>query len=167
MSPPIEATERHDCLRCGKHIVAGGVWRNARRTDYCSLFCSARPLDELDLALERAIVYLLRGLTPGTAMSLVEAVEHVGHADSDELTGRALEAGRRLEASGDVTLWPGASATASAAGDTWVQLAMPALSGPRSRKASGVRRRVSRVQNPTRVEPRADRAHPRESMDVG
>lgn len=137
------------CRRCGRTFAAASFWGGGQRRSFCSTFCAARPLEEVDHALERALMFLLEMAPPGASVTLRAAAGHVGGDHWSELLPLALEAARRLAAAGDVVLERDAGGQRHGA---VVRMVSPPE--PRGRRASGIRpSAASRRQAATAMEP--------------
>ncbi|TVQ80144.1 MAG: DUF2256 and DUF3253 domain-containing protein [Phycisphaeraceae bacterium] len=97
------------CVCCGRRIVWRKKWeRDWESVRYCSEKCRRTRMDETDLALEEAIVSLLRGRAGGGTICPSEAARAVAGDDDAEAWRAMMErtrmAARRLVASKKVVM---------------------------------------------------------------
>lgn len=96
------------CLRCGRKIEWRRKWaRDWDSVRYCSSACRRRRLDDVDAALEDAIVELLRSRPRGATICPSEAAREVLPDGWRDRMEDARSAARRLVAAGKLEITQG------------------------------------------------------------
>lgn len=99
------STPTKSCAVCGRAIEWRKKWaRDWESVRYCSQACRRRKLDDTDVALERAILDLLRQRARGATICPSDAARSVAPDGWRPLMERAREAARRLVDRGEVVI---------------------------------------------------------------
>ena len=98
---PGQSGDTKTCLSCGRVMTWRKSWeRNWEDVRYCSDACRKRRVDDVDLALEAAIIELLDARARDASICPSEAARVVGGDEWRALMEPARRAARRLVASG-------------------------------------------------------------------
>lgn len=93
------------CASCGREMVWRKAWERAwPDVRYCSDACRRRKVNDVDRALERAILDLLAARARGATICPSEAARSVGGDGWRELMEPARAAARRLRQAGAVEI---------------------------------------------------------------
>ena len=93
------------CERCGRQIEWRKKWaRDWQHVKYCSAACRSRKLDDVDRAIEDAILALLRARPRGATICPSEAVREVLPDGWRQRMEDARAAARRLVAAGKLDI---------------------------------------------------------------
>lgn len=104
----MSATPTKPCAACGRTITWRRKWeRDWDAVRYCSGACRRAGVSPTDLALERAVLALLKARAGGATICPSEAARAVGGEGWRDLMEPARAAARRLVASGDVEITQG------------------------------------------------------------
>lgn len=93
------------CVACGRRIEWRKKWeRDWEQVRYCSNACRRRGVNEVDTALEKAIIDLLAARARTSTICPSEAARRVGGDDWRELMEPARRAARRLVDAGSIEI---------------------------------------------------------------